>query len=260
MKRLSSHVALASLLACSCARSTDPPRTEPTAASRVAEAVREPLSAADAAAQAAERHADAVERAANVGKDPGPITQTQPKPPSAGPELTLEQLHSRMLRLALGSAQGIDDEVEHVAKVMGVPLQPWREGWVTESGRLREGGGYLIEVESANDAEGDKEVLINLYMDDWKRTSFDRSKKSRDCDLPLDPVRKRLLASGYTEWESKPPGPKLWGYNRPPSSKAFASSVTVFVYRVQSSSGTYQDCIDQFRIDIFKAKTDDDGY
>ncbi len=254
MKRLLPLAALAALLPCGCARSADPPRTEPTAASPVAEAVPEPLSAAEEAAQAAERHADAVERAANGGKEPGPILPTPPKPPSAGPELTLEQLRSRMVRLALGPAQGVDDEVEHVAKVMGVPLQPWREGWLTESGHLRDGGSYRIELEPSTHEEPIRELSIYIGMDDWQGDPAANSRLVAKCALPLAPIKEQLVAAGYAGWKSKPPGPQSWGFNRDPSSNALISHLTFITYREHPISVTSRECVSRIHIAIPKTE------
>ena len=236
---------LAASLLCGCARSTDPPRTQPAAAPIAVEAEHQPLSAADEAAQAAERHADAVERAANGGKEPGPIP---PKPPAAGPILTLEMLQTRMMTLAIGVRSAQDTEATHVAKVVGVPLQPWKSDWFVERGRLREGGGYSIEVGPLyRDAPG-KFVTIGFGMDDWETDPRLGTSASASCMLRLEPLRDQLTKAGFVASQGAPWNKLFWIFSRDDGSNGIRTFVKLESYLEHPAS--VHECVSGMTIDV----------
>ena len=172
MKRLLPLVALPALLACSCARSAVPQRSNPAASPAAAISTTStatvPLIQSDAE-----------------------TTQPAPKPPD-GPVLTPEQVWDKLFALIESLHSEADLDKAHIERVIGLPLAKRPESNVSEyiAGDTTARWRYAFDLLTYHDK--DVRMAVKIWLPD-----ADDNGDSSTCTYPLQAMRDALEQRGF---------------------------------------------------------------
>ncbi|WP_363800514.1 hypothetical protein ABU614_10395 [Lysobacter firmicutimachus] len=197
------------------------------------------------AVEAAERIHQAQMRA-----NPKPPVKKIPRRDAIAPALSIDELRTRLLRLASSLKTPSDTGAAHLGEVFGIDFVPELlaidEGDAV--GDLRDMGSYRVSSMALYKGAAGKSAIMAFGPERIPGRPPSR------CTFDFKPFADRLTALGYSMGETSARGIERWGFVRPSTTPRISFYIGVYLYRVVDGTEDGRPCVHSVDINVDRSQ------
>lgn len=169
---------------------------------------------------------------------------------AAAPDLSVAELHARIVRLLVSLQAAEDTEAAHVGEVLGISFSPEllaiHEGEAV--GKLTDLGPYRVSVQKLYKSALGKNVDITF------RPPTVDGQRSKACTFDLKSFAAELAANGYDGGDTTQPHREQWGFVRHSKAADTTFYVTAEMYRADDGTDAGRLCVTSVLVEAARGK------